>query len=78
LLLNSLQIKAEDIEAWAIEAIAHGIIDAKIDQLSETIVIKSHIMQANLKGIQTKIGEWRDRFEKMQHILSYQQSIGKK
>jgi len=34
----------DDVEAWAIEAIASGIIDAKIDQLNEEIVIKSHIM----------------------------------
>ena len=32
-LATLLNIKAEDVEAWAIEAIASGIIDAKIDQL---------------------------------------------
>lgn len=39
-----LNIKKDDVEAWAIEAIAGGIIDAKIDQVEEVIVIKSHIM----------------------------------
>lgn len=43
-LARILNIKKDDVEAWAIEAIAAGIIDAKIDQVKEEIVIKSHIM----------------------------------
>lgn len=39
-----LNIEKSDVEGWAIEAIAAGIIDAKIDQVNEEIVIKSHIM----------------------------------
>ena len=38
-------MRTDDVEAWAIEAIATGIIDAKIDQLKEEIVIKSHMLR---------------------------------
>jgi hypothetical protein len=57
------------VEVWAIEAIASGIIDAKIDQLKEEIVIKSHAMNKEWKSIQEKIGEWRSKFERMQSVL---------
>lgn len=40
-LAQLLAIKQEDVEDWAIEAIANKIIDARIDQLNERIIIKS-------------------------------------
>ena len=43
-LAKILNINKDDVESWAIEAIAGGIIDAKIDQVKEEIVIKSQIM----------------------------------
>lgn len=51
-LASLLNIKKEDVETWAIEAIASGIIDAKIDQLKEEMVIKSH----SLRELRTE--EW--------------------
>jgi len=44
-LANLLNIDKDDVEEWAIEAIQAKIIDAKIDQLNEEIVIKSHMMR---------------------------------
>lgn len=41
-LANLLNIKANDVEEWAIEAISMEIIDAKIDQQNQEIIIKSH------------------------------------
>lgn len=37
-----LNLPADQVEEWAIEAIGKQIIDAKIDQQNEEIVIKSH------------------------------------
>ena len=42
-LASMLNIDKDEVEAWAIEAIANNIIDAKIDQLKEEIVIKNHM-----------------------------------
>lgn len=64
-----LQINKDDVEAWAIEAIAAGIIDAKIDQLQEEIVIKSHIMNKEWKSIKDRLSEWKNRFASMQTLL---------
>lgn len=40
-----LNIPVDEIEFWAIEAIQNKIIDAKIDQLNEVVVIKSHMLR---------------------------------
>ena len=47
------QINVDEIEEWAIDAIQNKIIDAKIDQLREEIVIKSHMLR------EIKLAEWK-------------------
>jgi translation initiation factor 3 subunit M len=69
-LANILNIQKDDVEQWAIEAIAAGIIDAKIDQVKEEIVIKSHIMNQEWKAIKERIREWSTRFSVMQSMLN--------
>ena len=44
-LAKLLNIDEDEIEAWAIDAIQNKIIDAKIDQQNEEIVIKSHMLR---------------------------------
>lgn len=77
--LLTVQIKADEIEEWAISAIANGIIDAKIDQLNEVIVIKSHklrqVTRDDWKAIQAKISEWRNKFENMREVLSAAKTV---
>ena len=68
-LAQILNIKKDDVEQWAIEAIAAGIIDAKIDQVKEEIVIKSHILNQEWKAIKERLSEWKSRFEVMQGML---------
>lgn len=65
-----LNIKADEVEQWAIEAIAAGIIDAKIDQIREEIVIKSHIMNQEWAAIRDRLAEWGSRFSQMQGLLA--------
>lgn len=65
-LSSLLNIDVDDIEMWAIEAIQNKIIDAKIDQANEHIVIKSHMLrEIKLKewqAIQQRIRAWKERF----------------
>lgn len=67
----------EEIESWAIDAIQNKIIDAKIDQFNEVIVIKSHMLReiklAEWKAIQLKIRAWKERFERVQHVMQASQ-----
>jgi len=48
-----LNINSDDVEEWAIEAIANKIIDARIDQKNERIIIKSTMLR------QLKTAEWK-------------------
>lgn len=72
-----LNIDMEEIEFWAIDAIQNKIIDAKIDQLHEVIVIKSHMLReiklAEWKAIQEKIRAWKERFQRVQHVIQASQ-----
>jgi hypothetical protein len=77
-LANILNIKKEDVEQWAIEAIAGDIIDAKIDQVKEEIVIKSHIMNQEWKAIKERLGEWKQRFALMQSMLNQTAAVQSK
>lgn len=65
-----LNISKDDVEQWAIEAIAADIIDAKIDQINEEIIIKSHIMNQEWKAIKDRLHDWSDKFVQMQTILA--------
>lgn len=73
-----LNIAKDDIEMWAIEAIQNKIIDAKIDQLNEVVVIKSHMLREiklqEWKAIQQKIRAWKDRFQRVQQVLQATQT----
>ena len=48
-----MNIAEDEVEMWAVEAIQNKIIDAKIDQLNEEIVIKSHMLR------ELKEQEWK-------------------
>ena len=72
-LANLLNIKSDDVEEWAIEAIANKIIDAKIDQMNRRVVIKSTMLKQikteEWKRILGKVQTWKDKFERMQMVL---------
>jgi hypothetical protein len=65
----------DEVEMWSIEAIASGILDAKIDQLNEEIVIKGHALNKDWKAIHQKIGEWKSKFQKISSVLSHTQTL---
>ena len=75
-LAKLLDIKEDDIEEWVIEAMSNDVIDAKIDQVSEQVIIKTSKMR-NLKNeewqlIAKKIQEWKQRFLRIEKILEVQ------
>lgn len=63
---------------WAIEAIQNKIIDAKIDQMNEIIVIKNHMLREiklqEWQAIQSKIRAWKERFQRVKTILDATQA----
>jgi len=65
-LVSLLSIPADDVEEWAIEAINNDIIDARIDQINEEIVIKTcrqrHLNKEEWNKVKSRISAWRARF----------------
>jgi len=61
-----LNMSEDDVEELAIEAIANRIIDAKIDQINEELIINSHMLckvgKEEWKTIGVKVSSWKQRF----------------
>jgi hypothetical protein len=68
-----LKIKKEEVEDWIIDAISNNLIDARVDQLEETVTIftftQRSIQEGQWKGIQEKLGHWISNFEKTLDLL---------
>lgn len=73
-----LNLPVGEIEEWAIEAIANKVIDARLDQMNQAVVIKSHrlreVKKAEWESIQTKVRLWKEKFQMMHQVLSAAQA----
>ncbi len=78
-LASMLNLGVDDVEEWAISAINNDIIDGRIDQLKEEIIIKTHrLRQMNAEEwqkVKAKVVIWKQRFEAIHNVLSHQPSI---
>jgi len=75
-LAKLLDLQEDEIEEWAITAITNDIIDGRIDQLNQNIIIKTHkLRQLNntewLK-VQAKVAAWKHKFQSIHHVLEKQ------
>ena len=71
-----LDIPVDEVEEWFIDAVTNNIVDARINQMNEEIIIKTHKLR-NLSDkewvqIKDQITEWREKFEIVETILSHQ------
>jgi len=70
-----LDLKEDDVEEWAITAINNDIIDARIDQIEESIVIKTHKLRQlsndEWNKVKAKVTTWRERFESIEQVLQH-------
>ena len=68
-----LDIKADDVDEWVIEAMSNGIIDAQIDQVTDTVFIKTFkqrvVDNAEWDKIKEKIAAWKARFARIEKVL---------
>jgi len=75
-LAELLDIKDDDVEEWAITAINNDIIDARIDQINEEIVIKTSrlrvLNEAEWLKVKNKITVWKQRFAAIENVLQHQ------
>ena len=68
-----LDLKADEVEEWIITAINNDIIDARIDQIQEEIIIKTHrLRQLNeneWKQVLGKVSGWKDKFSQIHGLI---------
>lgn len=74
-----LDVKYDEVDEWVIEAMSNGIIDAQIDQVSDTVIIKTFkqrvVDKAEWAKIKEKIGIWKARFSKIEQVLKVQPEV---
>ncbi|OEL34065.1 Eukaryotic translation initiation factor 3 subunit M [Dichanthelium oligosanthes] len=60
---EALQINDDEVEQWVVKAIAFKILDCKVDQLNQTVIVSRHTERifgmAQWQGLRTKLGVWR-------------------
>jgi translation initiation factor 3 subunit M len=65
-LSKMLNINKDEVEEWIIEAISNGILDCKIDQLEDVIVVNTTYLkkvdEEVWKQILGKVNKWKQRF----------------
>jgi len=74
-----LDVKYDEVDEWVIEAMSNGIIDAQIDQINDTIVIKTFksrvVDKAEWAKIKDKIKAWKARFAQVEQVLQMQPEV---
>lgn len=75
-LAKMLNLKVDDIEEWVIQAIANDIIDARIDQIKDEVIIKNHKLRNLSKEewlkVKAKVGTWKQKFTDIQQVIAHQ------
>jgi translation initiation factor 3 subunit M len=60
----SLQVPVSEVESWVVQAIAEGLIDAKMDQPAATVTVTRAMQRefgtAQWGSLQAKLRAWRD------------------
>ncbi|XP_062225062.1 uncharacterized protein LOC133923809 [Phragmites australis] len=58
-----LRINDDEVEYWIVKAITYKILDCKVDQLNQTVVVSRHTERIfgmpQWQGLRTKLGVWR-------------------
>jgi translation initiation factor 3 subunit M len=70
---SALQVSEEDVEAWVIDAVTAEILDAKLDQLHNSVQI-SYAMQrtfdmSNWKQLGEKLTAWKENIRGMLKVI---------
>jgi len=60
---SALQINDDEVEQWIVKAIAFKILDCRVDQLNQTVIVSRHTERIfgmpQWQGLRTKLGVWR-------------------
>jgi hypothetical protein len=70
---TALDIAVEDAESWVLDAIADGLLDAKLDHLSSSIFVtyafRREFAPAQWNDLHDKLGKWMDNIKGMLSVI---------
>lgn len=59
-----LQCPVSEVETWVVKALSHGLIDARMDQLAQTVTVTRSLQRdfggSEWMGLQGRLRTWRD------------------
>ncbi|TVT99695.1 hypothetical protein EJB05_54894 [Eragrostis curvula] len=62
-IMDALKINEDEVECWIVKAIALKILDCKVDQLNQTVIVSRHTERIfgmpQWQALRTKLGVWR-------------------
>ncbi|RCV32469.1 hypothetical protein SETIT_7G005400v2 [Setaria italica] len=67
------EINDDEVEQWIVKAIAFKILDCKVDQLNQTVIVSRHTERIfgmpQWQGLRTKLGVWRGNIASAINII---------
>lgn len=75
-----LQIEEDDVELWIVRAIAAKVLEAKLDQLRQVVVINRTMQRvfgaAQWKDLQSRLASWQQNLEHVSNVLHRARASG--
>ena len=70
---SALEVNLEDAESWVLDAVAEGLLDAKLDHLSSSIFVtyafRREFAPAQWNDLHDKLGKWMENIKGMLGVL---------
>jgi len=78
---STLQIANDDVEAWVIAAVSSGLVSAKMDQLSQVVLVERCVAVRKFgmdqwKALQVRLDAWKKNVGGVLAGLKQQQQMG--
>jgi translation initiation factor 3 subunit M len=77
---ETLQIEEDDVELWIVRAIAAKVLEAKLDQLRQVVVINRTTQRvfgaAQWKDLQSRLASWQQNLEHVSNVLHRARASG--
>lgn len=78
---DEIEVPLEDAETWVLDAVAEGLLEAKLDHLSSSIYVtyafRREFGMDQWKDLQDKLGKWMDNIQGMITVIRDARTHGK-
>jgi len=75
---STLQVEADEVEKWVIDAVSSGLISAKMDQLQHVVMVERCVVRKfgieQWKTLQSKLNAWKKNVKEVLDGLKHSQA----